>query len=142
MTWKTADEADFRRFTGGDFQLILDNLDRLLALGADVTVRIPLIPGVNLSRDKLKRMGEILSSKGVEQVSLIPFHRLGSSKYGALGLPYAFSDCLPPGKTQLEQAGEVFENMGIQVCLEDNGFFRLKNFQLKGFVREILDFLS
>ena len=51
---KETDPRIYRRYTGGDNSLVLQNL-RLLAdlAGADrVTVRLPLIPGCNTDRDR------------------------------------------------------------------------------------------
>jgi len=38
------------RYTGVDNRLILSNADHLLALGATVIFRIPVIPGINTSK--------------------------------------------------------------------------------------------
>lgn len=47
--------------------------------------RIPVIPGFNDSVSSAERMAEVLAGIAVKRVDLLPFHRLGSSKYTALG---------------------------------------------------------
>ena len=48
-----------KRLCGADNALILENLEMLSGMGADMTVRIPLIPGVNDSDGELSAMPNI-----------------------------------------------------------------------------------
>ncbi len=92
---KAANAQDYRKL-GGDFELIAGNMRRLIADGMSVRARIPLIPGFNTSAEYTDSMCACLRSTGVSKVDLLPFHRLGSSKYEALGLEYAYRDVEPP----------------------------------------------
>lgn len=71
-------------YTGVDNGLILDNLCRLSRAGADVALRIPVIPEVNVPE-----MPEIIhfvrQHVNVSRVHLLPYHRLGSDKRARLG---------------------------------------------------------
>ncbi len=78
------------RALGGDFELVIQNLTRLIKDGNRVRVRIPLIPGFNDSAEYSMRMCEVLRSSGVTDVDILPFHRLGSGKYKALGIYYPY----------------------------------------------------
>ena len=91
---KTADAAKYRQI-GGDLALICDNLARLRADGKAVTVRIPLIPGFNTDTDATKALCERLAGLGIGHVDLLPFHRLGSAKYEAMGLTYPYREQPP-----------------------------------------------
>ena len=93
--YKTGDEQLCRELLGGDLGLIRDNLTRLLAAGEPVRVRIPLIPGVNTGIAALEQICAQLSAAGAGSVDLLPFHRLGSAKYAALGLDYAYKHTPP-----------------------------------------------
>ncbi len=87
-----APDAEGYVAVGGDFELARDNLARLIADGHRVRVRIPLIPAYNDTADATERMIAVLREVGARQVDILPFHRLGSGKYDALGRSYAFRE--------------------------------------------------
>ena len=105
--WK-ADRADYESVIGGDWELIFGNLKRLIADGQRVRVRIPFIPGFNDSDEYIDGMCSSLRSAGVKRVELLPFHRLGSSKYTALGLDYRYKDTKPPTKDKVSAAARLY----------------------------------
>jgi pyruvate formate lyase activating enzyme len=76
-----------RRYTGLGNELILSNLRKLAGLGAPIRVRVPLIPEVNLSEENLRQTAAFVEALGtaVRSVDLLPFHKLGTAKYQALG---------------------------------------------------------
>ncbi len=88
---KAPDAAGYRT-VGGDFDRVWDNLTRLIADGRRVRVRIPLIPEFNDTPDATDRMIAVLREVGAREVDLLPFHRLGSGKYDALGKAYAYRE--------------------------------------------------
>ncbi len=88
---KACDSAGYRT-VGGDFDLVFRNLKRLIADGKRVVVRIPLIPGFNDTPEYSEKMCAVLRDAGATRVDLLPFHRLGSGKYRAMGQTYAYAD--------------------------------------------------
>lgn len=92
--FKTADAGRYREI-GGDLATVSRNLARLLAEGVNVQLRIPVIPDFNDDRASVLKICEHLKGLGVERVDLLPFHRLGSAKYEALGLEYAYKNRPP-----------------------------------------------
>ena len=92
--FKTASEEKYRAI-GGDLPAVTQNLRRLLADGIPLRIRIPLIPRFNADEESAHAIGAYLSVLGVKEAALIPFHRLGSAKYEAMGLPYAYSEQPP-----------------------------------------------
>ncbi len=115
--WKTADAADCARYVGGDFDNIRSNLGYALAAHPAVTVRIPLIPEVNAAPDKLAAMADQLAALGARRVSVIPFHRLGSSKYEAIGRIYAYRQTPPLPREAAEAAARYFAGRGFAAAL-------------------------
>jgi glycyl-radical enzyme activating protein len=87
---KAATEEDYRTKTGGSFMLTVINLAKLVYDGAQVTVRIPIIPGFNDNTLYCQDLRKVLKETGIERVQLMPFHRTGSSKYKALDKTYAY----------------------------------------------------
>ena len=116
--WKTATPEDCKTYTGGNFERILSNLESALQSNADVTVRIPLIPGVNDAEEKLHTMGKTLQGVGAKQVCVIPFHRLGSGKYKALGMAYEFAEIQPMPRAKLQEAAALLAQYGFAVTTE------------------------
>ncbi len=104
---KAGTPGKYSELIGGDLALIESNLRKLVMAGANVTARIPFIPGVNDSDEELKRIGEIIGSAGVKHADLLPFHRLGVAKYEAMGLDYKYKDTLPPSRETLLRAAEI-----------------------------------
>lgn len=71
---KDTDPAIYRRYTGQDNALMLENLRKLVALiGPErITVRVPLIPGFNAEEDQL-RSRERLKKMGITQFDLFTY---------------------------------------------------------------------
>ena len=64
----------YRRYTGGDAQLMKDNLEFLLkSCGAErIIVRVPRIPGFNTAEDQRKSV-EALKKMGVTRLDLFDY---------------------------------------------------------------------
>ncbi len=84
---KTLDPAKHRELTGVDNELILNNLRHLERAGAAITLRIPLIPGVNDSEEELAALANLANSLSIQAIEIEPYHPLGSAKSLRLGLP-------------------------------------------------------
>ena len=90
--FKTADEIKYREIVG-DIETVKGNLKNLILDGIDVKVRIPLIPDFNIDKNSILKICENLTQIGIKEVELLPFHRLGSGKYEALGIDYKYKNC-------------------------------------------------
>ncbi len=87
---KEVDPALHRHLTGTSSERILDNLARLSRVGKPLVVRRPVIPGYNDSPQSLHRLAKLLRRLGtMEDIHLLPYHRLGEGKYDRLGQEYA-----------------------------------------------------
>jgi len=86
---KCLDPETHRRYTGADNALILENLRRLLASGASVWIRIPIVPTVNDTVEEMQAIKAFLDSCAASpaRVELLPYHAMGEHKYAALGEP-------------------------------------------------------
>ena len=100
--FKTADAGSYKKI-GGNLETVIKNLTRLILDGANVQVRIPLIPDFNIDENSIIKICENLTKIGIEQVELLPFHRLGSAKYEALGLDYQYKNYEPISKDKLDE---------------------------------------
>jgi len=108
---KSLDAETFRKYCGGDVQVVLKNLMRLHDLKIPFVVRVPLIPGVT---DTLQNMTSIAQTihdiPGLIRVDLLPYHRLAGAKYPLLGLEYQpnFDESRAP-----QVFGELFDALNI-----------------------------
>ena len=106
--YKSGSARQYREIIGGDLSLVSDNLSRLLRAGKYVRVRIPLIPGFNTDAGSVDEMCRNLRALGVRAVDLLPFHRLGSSKYTAMGKEYAYRQTEPLSAAALQSLTDRF----------------------------------
>jgi pyruvate formate lyase activating enzyme len=49
------------------------------------------------------------------QLELLPYHRLGESKFERLGREYLLSEIKPPGKEEMTRAGQILGKYDIEV---------------------------
>ena len=78
---KLLDEEAHRRYTGVSCGRILENLFFLDRTGANIILRCPVIPGVNLNAKHFDAVAELAGElKNVRQIHLEPYHPLGLSK--------------------------------------------------------------
>lgn len=111
---KIMDEKQHKAFIGVSNKLILENLTFLLKSGKSVLVRMPLIPSINDNRENLLATGVFLSSNGHNiQMELLPYHRLGESKYTRLGRSYLLGDIVPPTDEDLNNAKKELAKFNI-----------------------------
>jgi len=115
--YKTASEEAFGTIVGGKLSLVQENLRRLLEDGKRVQVRVPLIPGFNADQKSLQALCRDLQALGVSRVALLPFHRLGSGKYEAMGLDYPYRHTPPMSQEELLSFAPIFTPY-FQVSIE------------------------
>jgi len=115
---KAIDDDIHQKFTGVSNQLILSNFSKLKAQGANVVARIPTIPGVNNTNENFLGTVEFLKKQpSSSPVSLLPYHRLGVSKYEKLDMDYDMSDLEPPSNEDMQQFAEIFRSNGFSVTI-------------------------
>ena len=112
---KCADPVLHKRYTGADNSLILANLDRLAASGANILARVPVIPSFNDNEAELSAIAEILKKVGITEATMMPYHTLGKSKYETLGMTAPFNTDRTIPKSTLDGFKKIFENRGIKV---------------------------
>lgn len=115
--FKTADEKKYKAI-GGDLELICDNIKRLSESDVELHIRIPLIPGFNTDDASLHGICKRLWDIGIKEVELLPFHRLGTGKYQALGLEYKYADVPTMDNSTFSKIAAVFLEKGFKVKRE------------------------
>ncbi len=103
-----------KAYTGTDNTLIMENLKRLSDCGKEIWIRVPVIPDFNNTEDEMTAIADFVSSlRGVSQVTLMPYHTLGASKYQTLGLSYSFDTSKRITEDELEAFRKIFMDRNI-----------------------------
>jgi len=115
---KHLDETRHIELTGVSNIGILDNYRLLLNSGKDIMVRVPVIPGFNDDPDHLEKLKQFLLStktESLKKINLLPFHKIGSSKYKRFNIPYRMGNVEPPAKEKMQDLKEFFLGVGVKV---------------------------
>lgn len=105
-----------KKYTGASNDLILKNAKRICSeLRIPMWARIPIIPGYNDSHDNIEATAKFIAEclgESVKQVNLLPYHRLGETKYERLEREYPFS-IETPSEEHMTNIKKVFESYGL-----------------------------
>jgi pyruvate formate lyase activating enzyme len=115
---KHLDDIKHLRYTGVSNELIISNLLNLIASGKDIMIRIPVIPGINDDEEHLESLRNFLlenRSKNIKKINLLPYHRIGSSKYKKFKIPYRMNGIEPPSPSRMKELKQYFEETGLKV---------------------------
>jgi pyruvate formate lyase activating enzyme len=106
---KHMDPVRHRELTGQSNELVIDNLRRVLSVKSpqEVIVRIPVIPGCNESMEDIRDMTEFVMDLGFTQIELIPYHKMGISKYAQYDMDYPLPECESPSESDMARLREI-----------------------------------
>jgi pyruvate formate lyase activating enzyme len=111
---KSMDRAMHERYTGVNNTQILRNLDCLCMGDKPFIIRLPLIPGINDSREQMTMVLErIKGAPALQRVEMLRYHLSAGAKYAMTGQSYA-----PPFDPSREVAiHNVFEENNIKTII-------------------------
>lgn len=114
---KVLDAEKHLRHTGVSNERILRNLESLVARRHPVTVRIPVIPGINDSKEDINDFANYLGRLQPPAVELLPYHSIGASKYGRLGMTYKLPDTPQPAPADLAHFRDELARVNLHVTV-------------------------
>lgn len=118
MDIKHTDSKKHKDFTGVSNELIMDNAIKLAPIAKSLTIRVPVIPTFNDTEDEIYSIAKFAKSlRGVSQIHLLPYHRLGYDKYIGLGREYTMGNVETPSKEHMEKLKKVAETTGLTVVI-------------------------
>lgn len=86
---KLSDEEDHIKYTGVSKGRIVENLSRLSEAGAQIWVRLPLVPGITDTEANIDSIVEVAVKYGtIKKVCILPYNRFGEDKARRLGIEY------------------------------------------------------
>lgn len=115
---KALDPVTHRANTGVDNAGILANLRQLSGSGADIIIRIPLIPGVNDDEQSLSKFGEFIAALPRRHpVNLLPYHAAAAGKYKKLGIGLRGANVTPPAAERVVEIAQHLSGFGLAVSV-------------------------
>ncbi|MFZ5754413.1 MAG: 4-hydroxyphenylacetate decarboxylase activase [Bacillota bacterium] len=91
---KHMDPERHKEKTGVTNEIILANIVALVTSHwpGRLVIRMPVIEGFNDSEDNIIATADFMKKVGLKEINLLPFHRLGESKWRQLGMDYPYSE--------------------------------------------------
>ena len=120
MDIKHMNPKKHKAFTGRSNELMLENARRVALSGQTrQIIRVPVIPTFNATVEEIQAIAAFADTlPGVEELHLLPYHRLGQDKYEGLGREYLMEGILPPEPetmNTLKKAAERVSSLHVQI---------------------------
>ena len=120
MDIKHTNPAKHKEFTGRANDLMMENARKVALSGkCKLIIRVPVIPTFNATVEEIQGIASFADTlPGVEQLHLLPYHRLGQDKYTGLGREYLMDGILPPTQEHmqtLKKAAESVSTLKVQI---------------------------
>ena len=118
---KHMDSEAHHRLTGVRNETILENLKWLLENRFNVKVRLPLLKDVNDGDNGLNQLAAFLKPyqdlKNFKGVDLLPYHKMGVSKYDQLDWDYPVAGDPGLDEADIARIKQTLENHGLSVTV-------------------------
>lgn len=111
---KHVDADKHKAGTGVSNERILENQRRLGFSGVPMVIRTPVVPGFNATPEDIAAISLYAATiPGVRDLHLLPYHRLGESKYVGLGMHYDYAGIAPLSGEEMGGLLAVAERSGL-----------------------------
>ena len=115
MDIKHMNSEKHKAFTTRPNELILENARKIAKDAKKLIIRTPVIPTFNATVEEIRDIARFAKSLGtVEQMHILPYHRIGSDKYAGLGREYTLKDIEPPSKELMKELLDVVNSEGLK----------------------------
>jgi len=114
MDIKHMDSIKHKEWTTRENELILENARKLAKDAKKLIIRTPVIPGFNATKEEIGAIAKYAKEIGVDEMHILPYHRLGKDKYYGLGRNYSLEGLEPPSKELMNELLEVVKSYGLK----------------------------
>lgn len=113
---KCMDSELHKAYTGIGNERILNNIRAFANSGSKtrLILRAPIIPSFNDSEENFAKVADFMNDIGLDEFNILPFHRLGVSKWEELGLDYKFKNTQPTSSHTLAKLKKVLTDKKIK----------------------------
>ncbi len=116
MDIKHTDSRKHEEFTTRPNEKILQNARLIAEKASKLIIRVPVIPGFNDTEGEIDAIAAFAASlPRVNEIHLLPYHRMGRDKYDGLSRPYLMGDVEPPPAAHMERLAQVAQRHGLIV---------------------------
>ena len=117
---KHIDPAEHQKLTGVSNDWILENAKRIHhEMHIPLLARVPIVPGYNDSAENVQATARFIAvelDRSIK-VHLLPYHRLGETKYERLEKPSAIFSTEPPSDARMAELQHVFASFGLTAVI-------------------------
>ena len=100
--------------TGRDNALILKNIEKLSAAGANLILRTPVVPTFNADDNEIMNIAQFIKSlPRAHPVELLAYHSMCRPKYAALGRAFPMDNTPEPTQAEMQHFTALFLDKGI-----------------------------
>ena len=118
MDIKHFDSEKHAAFTTKPNQKILANAKFIAERAKKLIIRVPVIPGFNDTKEEIGQICAFTTLlKNVDEIHLLPYHRMGKDKYTGLGRDYPMGDVPPPTNEKMQELIKVAQAFGLKTRL-------------------------
>lgn len=118
MDIKHIDTKKHEEFTSRPNALILKNARLIAEKAKKLIIRVPVIPGFNDTKEEIAQIAQFTSRlPNVNEIHLLPYHRMGKDKYDGLSRPYLMGDVPSPTNERMQELLEVCRSFGLTTNL-------------------------
>ena len=112
---KHMDPEKHREQTGVSNAQILENVAALAGESwpGRLVIRIPVIPGFNDDDENILSTAKFVKDVGMGEINVLPFHRLGDSKWRQCGMEYPYSQQESPSPEKMQHIQSLVSGQGI-----------------------------
>jgi len=115
MDIKHMDNKKHEAFTTKTNELILSNAKKIGESGVELIIRVPVVPTFNDSLDEIKAIANFAKNlPNVEELHLLPYHRLGQDKYEGLNRDYELKHIEPLSNEEMERLLQAVLDLGLK----------------------------
>lgn len=118
MDIKHINSSKHEQFTSRPNEKILENAKLIAQKAKKLIIRVPVIPGFNDTVAEIADIAAFTSSlPNVNEIHLLPYHRMGMDKYEGLGREYLMGDVPSPTNEKMQELIEVCRSYGLTAVL-------------------------
>lgn len=118
MDIKHVDSQKHQEFTTRPNDRILQNARLIAEKAKRLIIRVPVIPTFNDTEEEIGAIAAFAASlPNVNEIHLLPYHRMGADKYTGLGREYTMAHITPPTAEHMELLRRKAECYGLKALI-------------------------
>ncbi|WP_112179582.1 pyruvate formate-lyase-activating protein [Paraliobacillus zengyii] len=111
---KHIDPIEHKELTGMSNEHIIDMARYLDERNIPIWVRHVLVPGISDKDEYLQQLSDFIATlRNVEQIDVLPYHKLGVYKWETLGIKYPLEGVEPPTEDRVKNAEDILNRVKV-----------------------------